>query len=474
MSKPNYTDLLSSDKVAVIAPAGYGKTQAICDMVSQLDGRQLILTHTNAGVRVLKKRMEKEGVCSGKYQIDTIASFCQQWCNAYPRTAGIDEALSPQIDTDIYYTQLYEGAAKILSTEWARSVLARSYSGLFVDEYQDCTIEQHSVVEAMVPCFPVRILGDPMQGIFEWNGNLVDMLNIGFPIEEPLTYPWRWHRANRELGSWIEDVRSQLLPTLRGQEVRLDIKPIPSVVQVCPDYRKIGGFFPRRGQRAVFLTSQAPIQAKFARNFSYMFIHQETRECPELHEFGSKLDSTSSFDLARYLIEFAGRCMSKVKDELDSYLNRVEKRSRDFRRIQKHRDVGEILSEVIDATEHVGASALRFMNYVESIDGVRVFRPELWVEAKRVIRYASEKRVSHAEAAIALRSQPFRHEDYDRYNCVSSRTVLAKGLEFDVAIVDLRYDIDARNFYVAISRATRRVVLLTKGKTELALCFKPQ
>ena len=72
--------------------------------------------------------------------------------------------------------------------------------------------------------------------------------------------------------------------------------------------------------------------------------------------------------------------MSKVKDELDSYLNRVEKRSRDFRRIQKHRDVGEILSEVIDATEHVGASALRFMNYVESIDGVR-FRPELWVEA---------------------------------------------------------------------------------------------
>ena len=33
MSKPNYTDLLSSDKVAVIAPAGYGKTQAICDMV---------------------------------------------------------------------------------------------------------------------------------------------------------------------------------------------------------------------------------------------------------------------------------------------------------------------------------------------------------------------------------------------------------------------------------------------------------
>ena len=50
---------------------------------------------------------------------------------------------------------------------------------------------------------------------------------------------------------------------------------------------------------------------------------------------------------------------------------------------------------------------------------------------------------------------------------VSSRTVLAKGLEFDVAIVDLRYDIDARNFYVAISRATRRVVLLTKERQNL-------
>lgn len=72
----------------VIAPAGYGKTHLIAMAVKVGAHRQLILTHTFAGVNSIKTKMSTLGVPSSRYQIDTIASWSLRLCLAYPKSSG--------------------------------------------------------------------------------------------------------------------------------------------------------------------------------------------------------------------------------------------------------------------------------------------------------------------------------------------------------------------------------------------------
>ena len=60
-------------------------------------------------------------------------------------------------------------------------MLKASYAGIIVDEYQDCIQVQHEIVLAMNKHLPVVVLGDPMQGIFSFAGDLVDWNHLEFP-----------------------------------------------------------------------------------------------------------------------------------------------------------------------------------------------------------------------------------------------------------------------------------------------------
>jgi len=63
-----------SSKGYVIAPAGYGKTHLISRAVKESKNRQLILTHTYAGVNSIKQKMRENEVPPTKYHVDTIFS----------------------------------------------------------------------------------------------------------------------------------------------------------------------------------------------------------------------------------------------------------------------------------------------------------------------------------------------------------------------------------------------------------------
>lgn len=76
-------EYLKEPIVGIIAPAGYGKTEEIANAVMCCEGKQLILTHTRAGVSALQTRMKKKNIANDKFEIDTIASFCLKWCKAY-------------------------------------------------------------------------------------------------------------------------------------------------------------------------------------------------------------------------------------------------------------------------------------------------------------------------------------------------------------------------------------------------------
>lgn len=204
--------LFQHRKAVIVAPAGCGKTELIArSMEFSTGGTQLILTHTHAGVKCLQDRMKKYRISSSKYSINTIAGFSKEIAYAYPKSSGLD----PATKEDPNWDDIYPAAAKVLSTTFGKKILASSFKGLYVDEYQDCNTPQHQLIIKIAEALPTRILGDPMQGIFEFQAiPLVAWDTEIFPYFEKiaeLDTPWRWKDKNNALGTWLMEVRKIIL-----------------------------------------------------------------------------------------------------------------------------------------------------------------------------------------------------------------------------------------------------------------------
>lgn len=76
MTEQEWNELSNNNTAAVIAPAGHGKTEMLAEIVERSSGKLLLLTHTNAGVNAIKKRMNNKSISSSRYNVETIASFC--------------------------------------------------------------------------------------------------------------------------------------------------------------------------------------------------------------------------------------------------------------------------------------------------------------------------------------------------------------------------------------------------------------
>lgn len=174
-------------------------------------GRSLILTHTHAGVDALRRKLHSLEASSSTYHLDTIAGWALRYAAAYPKTSALATAQPSNDD----WPKVYSAATQLLSHPWLQEVVRRSYAGVYVDEYQDCTTEQHKLVLALAETLPCRVLGDPLQGIFGFKNNiLVDWDNDVSPNFEQLPdlpTPWRWSQTCPQLGEWLITIRQALL-----------------------------------------------------------------------------------------------------------------------------------------------------------------------------------------------------------------------------------------------------------------------
>ena len=186
-------ELAACQKGSVVAAAGCGKTELIARATAASTGRQLILTHTNAGVEALRRRLRRLGVGRDRASVDTIDGWCLKYLMAYPATSGGMPA-TPDGGTDWPATR--EWMSALLDHVTIRRVLDASYEGVFIDEYQDCDPGQHRLATKIATLLPVRVLGDPLQAVFGWTGPMPSWerdVEAAFPNVGTLTTPWRCH-----------------------------------------------------------------------------------------------------------------------------------------------------------------------------------------------------------------------------------------------------------------------------------------
>ena len=217
--------LASASKVAVVLPAGAGKTELIAratGLASEATGRQLILTHTHAGVHALKARLAGLRIEPRSYTLSTIAGWALKWALHYPSISGLQTAEPASQDE---WNAVYRGAVRVLANPHLAASVRASYGGGFVDEYQDCTRVQHQVSLALAELIPLRVLGDPLQGVFGFTGEAIqwsrDVSSTFAPFDVE-AHPWRWTASNPELGRRLLALRQ---PLLKGHAIDLTASP---------------------------------------------------------------------------------------------------------------------------------------------------------------------------------------------------------------------------------------------------------
>lgn len=462
--KPEEIALIKSrHNAAIIAAAGHGKTEMIVDLVEAYDQKVLLVTHTNAGIDALTKRLKKRGVDCSHYSITTIAGFCLRWCSSYPKTSKIRDI--PITDRD-YYPMLYNGASVIFHNKWAREVLRRTYSCVIVDEYQDCILSQHQIFVEINETVPVYVLGDPLQAIFGWAGHLVNWNDICFEKIEVSSYPWRWKDTNPLLGKYLSDIRPSLEPGLTGKRVTIPIQQVDGCVEVMPisskyDYSLIKAV--RDYNDVVFITKWKSDQESFSRGTGGLFQNDEAQGLNELFEYAADFDKRDGHVSTIRLLDFMELCASGIKTELSSYRRNIQAGKYDFRRITKHPEFGKLINVVYEDCSN--DSIIAVIDWLKQEGSFKLHRKELITEMRRALAYSSENSISIIDAAQRIRTIPGLQRKYPGFKMLSSRTVLSKGLEFDCVIVDLEKGMSVTDYYVALTRAKKQVILLSDKKT---------
>lgn len=456
----------------VVAPAGFGKTYLIAQATSHSAGRQLILTHTYAGVNALRRKMRVLGVSERLYNIDTIASWSLRICLSYSETSGWREERPADSQQ---WNGLYDACARLLDHAFIRRIVCASYCGLYVDEYQDCSIQQHGVVLKLARYLPSRVLGDPLQGIFDFDGQYpVDWtrdVEGRFERLGTLETPHRWIQAGAsDLGSWLRNARTCLE---QGQPIDLKVNR-PAMVrfrQADADPQALiraqtnaCQYLPCERTHTVIAIHKGSQDYKakchkLSRNLGGHFSSIEEVEGKDLFSFIRKIErARSDKDRLKEIVEFAKRCMTAVEQNLPAGTLRGEQVA--IRASTRNPEAACKANEYLAAPGSSAISSL--LVALKQTQGVEIVRADLFYRALGVLN----KHTLHPELSLSEAAEKYQGEFRYKGRPISRRkligtTLLVKGLEFDHAIVLDAASLSKKELYVALTRGARSLTIIS-------------
>ena len=494
----DYQAFVDRAKTLLIAPAGYGKTYTIVECLKYTSGRQLILTHTHAGVASIKEKIKKTSIASSRYNVETISSFAQKYVSAfYTGTDTPDQENSRE-----YHTFIIDKAKIIFRANIVRNVIIATYDGLFVDEYQDCTKPQHEMILALSESLRTHVLGDPLQGIFNFNGELVDFDTDLSEFERvpDLSIPHRWHQKgnNSALGDRLKEIRSLL-----KQEDVIDFSSnnIEGLhfINVSPDDIRN----PKSGYRK-WLTKIISNPNNNPHFDSLLIIVPEYVDDQRVHkgnindraQIRAQIDYSKSLTLIEAIDDSSFYSLAKKIDNLCSSIGRA-RNGRARNPVKKIKE--DVLEKIYHKTgldewfnekgiknkqadaDRIKASALKdtialFVskpspsNMNDIITGlknnlkIKYKREGLLYALLNALNHSALEGISVYEAMKNHRNVIRRTGRKIKGKCIGT-TLLTKGLEFDtVAILDADKFDCPKHFYVALTRGCKNLFVFSSQK----------
>jgi hypothetical protein len=464
---------------SVEMPAGAGKTHllsATAKHVIDSGGRVLVLTHTNAGVHAINKRLKRFGITKAAARVSTITAFAFLLARAYPQLGDVTVPRH-MVPTD---SQRYVRAAtKIAANEHIQAVLAASFTHLLVDEYQDCSEAHHAFVASVRNALPATgIFGDPLQAIFGFNERLMDWATVltDFPSHQTTIAPHRWVGHNESLGQWLMTIRPLMVPdhVVKWNEIAL-----PEGVtfkNVTGDRQGLltAALEPRPDNETVLLiAARANAARSIACDLKGTFTVMEEIAGKFMSD---RLDELTSLDPREYplwLFDFTKKCHygHGILDVQTLRQRYVKRRTASDLAVDGSKRAGaapaiRALDSVLSSPTLLTLAAA--MRDVPTSPALRLHSHEAWYDVQASIRGA----ITHAQGVGGLLEELAKVREVLRYTGrrdrrrIISRTLLVKGLEYDhVIIADVNQHDTINDLYVALSRARKTITILGTSDT---------
>ena len=492
MSETIPTEFLESNRAFLIAPAGYGKTYTIVSCVKRLlyEKPILILTHTHAGVAALKAKMSKQGVERDKYKIDTISSFIQRYVLSFCKQSEI----GPQEDGENYFPNVLNKAIFLFQKTTIKRIFLESYSHLIVDEYQDCSKKQHELIEILAGYLPTHLFGDPLQGIFDFG----KYPSVEFPEDfknfrpfDFLQIPYRWitNGNSAALGEKIKEYRVSLEendsvyiesdvasnvevichnPITNENEQDILYNPLRSKIKQL-DTESILVIMPSfmQNRRRGLIEERANMLRRF--DYEHQFNLVEAIDDKTYYQCAHDIDSlieeiaTSPFNVDYVKIRERLEEFSFDRQSLNMWFNSsglISKRNADEKVFS---DELKVLCDKFFQNA-CAQSFLELLMFYYHNNRRSLKRPDLARQVLKSLEYAAENNTSVYDAMVKTKNH-IRRNGRKIYGKCFGTTLLTKGLEFDAVILLYADKIeDKRNFYVAISRACKNLIIFTESK----------
>lgn len=458
-----YKPFISEPKSMVIAPAGYGKTQCIVESLNISEGHQLILTHTNAGVASLKEKIRKIGVKTS-YTIETICGFAQKLVESFILKNRI-----PEQDSAEYFPFIINTALELFKKKAIKNVIVANYKGVFVDEYQDCTKSQHQLISIISDILPTHILGDPLQGIFDFNNE--ELVNFDLDLKDyicttELVNPWRWYKSNPLLGEDLKKLREEIQ---NNNCVHLtDYKNIEC--NFCPEndlynFRQQYNFKLRQiiGEESSLLiihpiSHNLNARTKLIKTFNNSFFLVEAMDAKDFYDLSKKIDASNSSNIYNRILEISLILFSKSKTT--NWLGEQKlKNKRDFQ-AQITLEPLKVVFEKLhgDFQLKLVSKALKL---IKELPQNKCYRTELFFDLINAIENAHLNNQSVFESMKKIRDSKRHIGKKIKGKCIGT-TLLTKGLEFDtVILLNAQRFTCPKNFYVAVTRASKRLIIFS-------------
>jgi DNA helicase-2/ATP-dependent DNA helicase PcrA len=420
---------------------------------------------------VLRSKIREFAVSGRSFHVDTIASWALRMSLSYSTTSGwtIQRPIEDQ------WCALYRACLTLLDCDFIRRILRASYGGLYVDEYQDCSNEQHELVLKLARDLPCRLLGDPMQGIFDFNGQPLDWARdvaAAFASLGELQTPHRWTRAGTPaIGAWLADVRRRLE---QGQSVDLTQNLPPGVtfkrVNPTDNLSQIQGnvcrYFQCDRQESVIAIHKGSQEYKFkchalAKNLAGRFSSIEEIEGKAIFSFVEKIQRART-DRAKLklVLALAHQCMTAVTASLPSATARGEQTV--IRENTRNPRIAHAANAFL--ADPQSSAMLALLLTLKGTDGVQITRADLFNRMIGILR----NHVLHPQHSLTEAAEIYQAEFRYRGRPVGRRkliatTLLVKGLEFDHAIILDAVSLSKRELYVALTRAARSLTIISSS-----------
>lgn len=491
----NFEEFISKDKTLLIAPAGYGKTYILAKCITHTpdNEKQLILTHTHAGVASIKEKIKKFDISISKYHIETITGFSQKYVLAYYCQNDIPEIE----DSAKYYPFIIKKAEELFQLESVKRTIKYSFQGLFVDEYQDCTISQHKMLMTLSETLPIHILGDPMQGIFGFSEKLVDFENDlkDFNKVDELDIPWRWkvNGNNQNLGSILETIRQILLSdekTIDLLSFSTSIKSIKisesDIFNNSSNYRNELNYLITNPENKQYLKSILLIVPEYTEanipkgRINSRAILKSQIDFSDQFRLLEAIDDRAYYSISKnidILIRNLGRRNKKIKALSEEIFFKLFNKSNvkawinvnSNKLINKRKDekiIKERLEEKINL--FIGKpsilSLLKIILFMKKEMKFKSKRTDLLTSIIKSMQIASTENKSVYASMVSHKNIIRRMGRKVHGKCIGT-TLLTKGLEFDTVVVlnTHRFE-DFKHFYVAITRACKKLVIFSENE----------